>query len=84
VFFRQGWRNYLDNKELSRLVGIPKFCICGQRPRYVNPKIRRFDIEIGLYYNRARYYNPFMGRFLRPDPIGYGDGMNNGLLENDV
>ena len=37
---------------------------------------RRFDIEIGLYYNRARYYNPFTGRFLQTDPIGYGDGMN--------
>ena len=37
---------------------------------------RRFDIEIGLYYYRARYYNPFMGRFLQTDLIGYGDGMN--------
>jgi len=37
---------------------------------------RRFDIEIGLYYNRARYYNPFMGRFLQTDPIGYEAGMN--------
>jgi len=37
---------------------------------------RRFDIEIGLYYNRARYYNPFTGRFLQTDPIGYGAGMN--------
>lgn len=37
---------------------------------------RRFDIETGLYYNRARYYNPFTGRFLQTDPIGYGDGMN--------
>ncbi len=36
----------------------------------------RFDIEIGLYYNRARYYNPFTGRFLQTDPIGYGAGMN--------
>ena len=36
----------------------------------------RFDIEIGLYYNRARYYNPYTGRFLQTDPIGYGDGMN--------
>jgi len=36
---------------------------------------RRFDIEIGLYYNRARYYNPYMGRFLQTDPIGYGGGM---------
>ena len=30
----------------------------------------RYDIEIGLYYNRARYYNPFMGRFLQTDPVG--------------
>jgi RHS repeat-associated protein len=37
---------------------------------------RRFDIEIGLYYNRARYYNPYTGRFLQTDPIGYGVGMN--------
>ena len=22
---------------------------------------RRFDIETGLYYYRARYYNPYMG-----------------------
>ena len=37
---------------------------------------RRFDIEIGLYFNRARYYNPYTGRFLQMDPIGYGGGMN--------
>ena len=37
---------------------------------------RRYDIEIGLYYNRARYYNPFTGRFLQADPIVYGAGMN--------
>jgi RHS repeat-associated protein len=36
----------------------------------------RYDIEIGLYYNRARYYNPFVGRFLQTDPIGYEGGMN--------
>ena len=36
----------------------------------------RFDIEIGLYYNRARYYNPYTGRFLQADPIGYDDGIN--------
>jgi RHS repeat-associated protein len=29
-----------------------------------------------LYYNRARIYDPTIGRFLQTDPIGYGDGMN--------
>lgn len=29
-----------------------------------------------LSYNRARFYNPRLGRFMQPDPIGYGDGLN--------
>ena len=46
---------------------------------HINPYMfagRRYDIEIGLYYNRARYYNPYTGRFLQTDPIGYGAGIN--------
>jgi RHS repeat-associated protein len=30
----------------------------------------------GLYYYRARYYLPSIGRFLTPDPIGLGGGVN--------
>ena len=30
----------------------------------------------GLYQYKARAYHPGLGRFLQPDPIGYGDGMN--------
>ena len=29
---------------------------------------REFDKETGLYYYRARYYNPEIGRFLQTDP----------------
>src|SRR5690606_2581361 len=29
-----------------------------------------------LYYYRARYYHPTLGRFVNRDPIGYEDGMN--------
>ncbi len=32
--------------------------------------------EIGMYYYKARLYNPVIGRFMQTDPIGYGDGMN--------
>lgn len=32
--------------------------------------------DAGLYHMRARDYSPTLGRFLQPDPIGYGDGMN--------
>src|SRR5581483_4980655 len=30
----------------------------------------------GLYYLRHRYYNPMLGRFLSPDPIGIAGGIN--------
>jgi RHS repeat-associated protein len=32
--------------------------------------------EIGLHHYRARAYSPTLGRFMQPDPIGYGGGMN--------
>lgn len=31
---------------------------------------------VGLYYYKARFYSPKLGRFLQPDPIGYAGGMN--------
>ena len=37
---------------------------------------QRFDAESGLYYFRARYYSPTLGRFLQPDPAGFVDGLN--------
>ena len=37
---------------------------------------REFDKETGLYYYRARYYKPEIGRFLQVDPVGYDAGMN--------
>ena len=36
---------------------------------------RRFDPESELYFYRARYYNPELGRFLSRDPIGYKGGL---------
>ena len=38
---------------------------------------REWDQETGLYYYRARYYDPRQGRFLTKDPIGFaGGGVN--------
>ena len=31
---------------------------------------------LGMSFYKARVYSPTMGRFLQPDPIGYGDGLN--------
>ena len=30
----------------------------------------------GLLYMRARYYNPYLCRFINPDPSGFGGGLN--------
>jgi RHS repeat-associated protein len=37
---------------------------------------RRYDPETGLYYYRARYYSPTLGRFMQTDPVGYEAGLN--------
>jgi RHS repeat-associated protein len=37
---------------------------------------RDWDLETGLYYYRARYYVPTLGRFASEDPAGRGAGSN--------
>ncbi len=55
-----------DNQEISEsAIGNPYY--------YTG---RRHDFESGLYYYRARYYDPTIGRFLQRDPIGTLDHMN--------
>lgn len=34
------------------------------------------DRETGLHYNTFRYYDPDVGRFITPDPIGLAGGLN--------
>ncbi|HXS17858.1 MAG TPA: RHS repeat-associated core domain-containing protein, partial [Polyangiaceae bacterium] len=35
-----------------------------------------FDEETGLFYNRERYYDPEIGRFINHDPVGTQSGSN--------
>ncbi|MBP6668254.1 MAG: RHS repeat-associated core domain-containing protein [Gemmatimonadales bacterium] len=37
---------------------------------------REYDGESGLYYMRARYYDPALGRWISEDPIGIAGGLN--------
>jgi RHS repeat-associated protein len=37
---------------------------------------REFDSETGLYFHRARYYDPSPGKFSSEDPIGFRGGTN--------
>jgi RHS repeat-associated protein len=37
---------------------------------------RQFDSDTALYYYRARYYDPTIGRFISEDPIRFKGGIN--------
>jgi len=37
---------------------------------------REYDAETSMYFYRARYYDPVMGRFVTKDPIGFAGGVN--------
>ncbi|WP_169791310.1 RHS repeat-associated core domain-containing protein [Sandaracinus amylolyticus] len=49
-----------------------------------------YDSDTGLHYNRFRYYDPWLGRYLESDPIGCAGGVNlyaypaNPLVSVDV
>ena len=40
---------------------------------------KEFEDHAGLYYFGARYYDPEIGRWLTPDPLGFIDGPNKYL-----
>ncbi len=51
----------------------PADALTGNPFRYTG---RRVDPETGLYYYRARYYSPKLGRFLQTDPVGRNSDVN--------
>ncbi|MDJ0796430.1 MAG: SpvB/TcaC N-terminal domain-containing protein [Calothrix sp. MO_167.B12] len=55
--------------------------MAGKRKKEVKLKEYRYsgkerDDSTGLYYYGARYYAPWLGRWLKPDPVGTVDGLN--------
>jgi RHS repeat-associated protein len=55
--------------------------IAGRNQKEVKLKDYRYsgkerDDSTGLYYYGARYYAPWLGRWLKPDPAGTVDGLN--------
>lgn len=52
-----------------------------REPYYIEEQNLRFqgqyhDRETGLYYNTFRFYDPDIGRYISPDPIGLEGGLN--------
>lgn len=57
----------------------PQGVLVGGGGAVTNPyryKGREWDAEAGLYYMRARYYDPVTSRFVSEDPIGLEGGIN--------
>jgi RHS repeat-associated protein len=53
------------------------FCaLCAPPPKPFGYTGRRWDPDLGLYYYRARWYDPQLGTFLQTDPIGSLDYVN--------
>jgi RHS repeat-associated protein len=44
---------------------------------------REYDAESELYYNRFRYYDPRVGRFISRDPLGIRGGLNPYVYANN-
>jgi RHS repeat-associated protein len=55
-----------------------EFTVSGSTPNEFMYRGEQFDSDLGLYYLRARYYNPTTGRFMSRDPfdpkLGDADG----------
>jgi RHS repeat-associated protein len=48
------------------------FTVSGSTPNEMIYRGEQYDSDLGLYYLRARYYNPITGRFMSRDPLdGY-------------
>ena len=57
----------------------PQGELVGSTGSVVNPyryKGREWDAEAGLYFMRARYYDPKVARFVSEDPIGVAGGLS--------
>jgi RHS repeat-associated protein len=78
----------IDDSSAARIISYEEYApygettyIAGQQLSEVRRKRYRFsgkerDTESGLYYFSARYFAPWMGRWLNCDPIGIRGGLN--------
>jgi RHS repeat-associated protein len=69
---RRGYGTYGET-DPAQMVGTTS---AGTSPHPFGYTGRRWDPDLGLYYYRARWYDPTLGTFLQTDPIGSLDYIN--------
>ncbi len=67
------YEEYAPYGSTSYQAGRSKTEVKQKRYRYTG---KEKDDETGLYYHESRYYAPWTGRWISPDPAGIVDGMN--------
>jgi RHS repeat-associated protein len=73
TFTKTGYQTFGENTTVTTAAN-PGYYYTGRR---LDPETAGSAHQpSGLYYYRARMYSPTIGRFLQPDPMGYGAGVN--------
>ena len=74
------WRaTYADYGSLLTVNGVARGSAAAKSRFAMNLRLpgQYEDAETGLYYNDHRYYDPGIGRYLSPDPLGLRGGVNS-------
>jgi len=66
------WKPYSINQKTWKITNLKKSVIWNTRLF----TWREYERWLQLYYNRARYYNPLLARFISRDPIDISDDVN--------
>jgi RHS repeat-associated protein len=68
--------NVTDRMEYSLYATMTYHAGASDTPFLFNGRYGVITDPNGLLYMRARYYNPFLCRFINPDPTGFASGLN--------
>jgi RHS repeat-associated protein len=71
------WEALPDDWKAAKEVELVKLLVSDFKVRqFIRFQGQWADLETGFYYNRYRFYDPQMVRYISQDPIGFGGGLN--------
>lgn len=72
----RAWGNTVLQEYTQEFQANPEGDVRQPLPQTLRLQGQYEDLESGFYYNTFRYYDPDVGRFITPDPIGLAGGLN--------